>query len=55
MSRCCAQSRMVLEIAADWEINASLPRLIGTGEKLALSPCQGARSPRLLGPSRRIL
>ncbi len=46
--------RIVLETAADCEIKASLPRWIGTGEKLAFSPCHGASSPRLLGPSRRI-
>lgn len=46
---------MVLETAADCEINASLPRLIGTGEKLAFRPCRGASKPRLFGPSRRML
>jgi hypothetical protein len=31
-----------------------LAAIIGTGEKLALRPCQGASRPRLFGPSRRI-
>ena len=53
-SRAVAPSQMVLETAADCEIKASLPRWIGTGEKLAFSPCHGASSPRLLEPSRRI-
>ena len=49
-----AQSRTVVQIAADCDTKAILPMLAPACAKLAFNPIGGNIIPRLLGPNKRM-
>ncbi|SQA48344.1 Uncharacterised protein [Vibrio alginolyticus] len=49
-----AQSKTVVQTAADCEMKAIFPGLAATGENVQLKLCQGRMIPKLFGPKTRM-